>query len=73
MDKLEQILEEILDIEHSTNALIVILKALEVQYEVTDNEELNALICLVKRHTEGSLQQLARCVTELDTYIIESE
>lgn len=73
MDKMEQILEEILDIEHSTNALMVILKALELQYEITDNEELNALICLVKKHTEGSLKQLQECVNELDTYIIENK
>ena len=29
MDKMEQILEEILDIEHSTNALMVILKLVD--------------------------------------------
>ena len=73
MERLENILSELMGVEYDVNALCTVLKALEAHYEAAGTEELNAVICLVKRHIESSLEQLANSITELDKYLLEKK
>lgn len=73
MNKVENILNELMVIDYDIKALHVVLRALEKHYEAEGIEELNALICLVKRQIETSSKQLSNSIKELDKYILQSE
>ena len=73
MDRLEKILGELMGVEYDINALYTVLNALEAHYEAAGTEELNAVICLVKKHTEVSLNELASSITELDRYLLDQK
>ena len=73
MYSLEKILSELMGVEYEINALCVILRALEKYYETSGIEELNALICLVKGQIENASNQLAKSITELDRFLLDSK
>lgn len=73
MDRLEKILGELMGVEYDINALCSVLKALEAHYEAAGTDEVNAVICLVKKYTEVSLNQLASSITELDIFLLDQK
>lgn len=73
MDRLEQILAELMGVEYEVNALCVVLNALEKHFETSGIEELNATIILVKGQTETYSEKLASSITKLDRYILDNK
>jgi len=71
MNKLEQILSELMKLEYDINAFCVVLKALKAYCEAKNDEELKMLIYIVERQVQVLGKQLADDITKLDEYLLE--